>query len=303
MPAAFSRAGSPTPESCSSFGEDHLALGTDRLELAAPFDFDPDRAPAVEDDPADQHPRLQLQVRARKRWLQIGVGGRPAAPLGDRHLHRAEAFLLFTVVVGGHLVTCLAAGLHEGMVERVRARAAGHVQWAGAPAPVGLASGAAFHPLEVGQDLTIAPAGGAHLLPGVVIAGMPPDIDHAVDRRGAADDLPARASQAPAAEVRFRLGLVAPIVAGHVHGIGKRGRHLDEGSGVTAAELQDQNPVPAILAQAMGKGAPRGTGADDDVVGLSPIPSHHAASASCRRSFPFIATCFTLSLIRIGIFR
>ncbi len=49
-----------------------------------------------------------------------------------------------------------------------------------------------FRALEVGQDLVVAPAVIAELAPCVVVARIAPDVEQAVDRRGAAQHLAAR---------------------------------------------------------------------------------------------------------------
>jgi hypothetical protein len=57
--------------------QDHLALGPDRLDLAAVDDLDTDRAGALEDDPP--HPGLSadLDVAALDGWPQVGDRRRP----------------------------------------------------------------------------------------------------------------------------------------------------------------------------------------------------------------------------------
>ena len=79
--------------------------------------------------------------------------------------------------------------------------------------------------------------------------------------------LPRGRGERAAAEVGLGLGAEAPVVAGHVHRVGERRRHLDEGAPVGAAVLDDDDRV-AGLAEAVGEGRAGGAGADDDVVGL-----------------------------------
>ena len=212
-------------------------------------------------------PETIADVAALQRRPEVGVGGGPAAALPDRLLHRAEALLLLAVVVVGELEAGLGAGLDEGVVERVAAGAAGDVQRAVGAAPVGVAAVPVLHADEVGGDVGPGPAVGAHLGPVVEVERMAADVDHAVDRGGAAEDLAARRRQRPAAEVGLRLGAKAPVVAGHVHRVGERGRHLDERAPVGAAVLDDDDRMPG-LAEAVGQRRAGGAGADDDVVGL-----------------------------------
>ena len=79
--------------------------------------------------------------------------------------------------------------------------------------------------------------------------------------------MPRGRRQDAAAEVRLGLGPEAPVVAGHVHRVGERRRHLDERPPVAAAVLDDDDRMPR-LAQPVGEGGAGGAGADDDVVRL-----------------------------------
>ncbi len=246
--------------------EDDLAAGPDGLAARGADDLDAGGA-ALRDDDAGGEAGDDGDVAAGDRGAQVGVGGGPAAAAPDRLLHRAEALLLLAVVVVGELEAGLGAGLDEGVVERVAARAAGDVQRAVVAAPVGGAAVPVLHALEVGEDVGEGPAVGARLGPVVEVLRMAADVDHAVDRGGAAEHLAARGGEAAAAEVRLGLGAEAPVVAGHVHRVGERRRHLDERAPVGAAVLDDRDRV-AGLGEPVGDGGAGGAGADDDVVGL-----------------------------------
>ncbi len=207
-------------------------------------------------------------VAPAERRAQVGVGRRPAPALPDSLLHRAEAFLLGAVVVGRLLEPGLRARFHEGVVERIGPRPARHVQRPVGAAPVrSLGAVPVLLALEVGHHVGPAPAVGAHLGPGVKVARVAAHVDHAVDRRRAAQHLAARHGQPAAAEVRLGLGAVAPVVACHVHRIAERRRHLDERPPVAAAVFQHQHRV-ARLAQPVGEGRSGGAGAHDDEIRL-----------------------------------
>ena len=60
-------------------GEDHLALGADRLGLAVLDDLDADGTVAVEDDPLREHARAHLEVRPSGGRMEERVGGRSSA--------------------------------------------------------------------------------------------------------------------------------------------------------------------------------------------------------------------------------
>ena len=160
------------------------------------------------------------------------------------------------------------------MIQRVGASAPGDVKRAFGAAPAGLPAVAALHPLEIGQHVCIAPAVGPLVGPMVEVFGMTADVDHAVDRRRAADHFAARADQLPAAEMRFRLRSVAPIVMRHVHRVGQGGRHLDQRPHIGAAVFQHQHRVRAGLAQARGHRRSRRAGPHDDEISLGHWFSH-----------------------------
>ena len=55
-------------------GDDHLALGPDRLALAVLDELDADGAVALEDDPLDEHAGPHFEVRPVRRRMEEGVG-------------------------------------------------------------------------------------------------------------------------------------------------------------------------------------------------------------------------------------
>src|SRR5438045_545106 len=66
----------------------------------------------------------------------------------------------------------------------------------------------AFRALEVGDDVVPVPAGGAEVVPLVVVAPVAADVAHGVDRTAAAEHLAARPPQAAVVQVRFGRGVV-----------------------------------------------------------------------------------------------
>ena len=75
----------------------------------------------------------------------------------------------------------LLAGLDKGLVEGIAARAPADMHGAVIAPPALFAAMGMLETLEVGQDMTEAPALGALRLPGIEIPRVTPDIDHAVD--------------------------------------------------------------------------------------------------------------------------
>jgi hypothetical protein len=257
-------------------GQNHLGPRPDHLDLAAALEFHPGRAAVLDHHPARQ-PAHDLQVAALQRRAQIGIGRRPAPPLPDRRLHGAEALLLAAVVILRRRIARLLARLDEGIEQRVVARAAGDVQRPRMAAPLGLAHAPALvavpglHPLEIGQHIGKAPAIGALLGPMVIIARMPAHIDHPVDRGRPPDHLAPRRRQHPVVQMRLRLRAQAPVVHLHVHRIGERRGHLDEGARIAAPEFHDDHLL-ARLAQPVGQGRSARARADDDVIRFHVAP-------------------------------
>ena len=84
--------------------EDHLALGSDLLDLAVAGDLDPDGAGALEQDPQRHRVGEHVQVRPLLGRMQEGGGGRAAAPVPLRELEAPDALLAGAVEVGVELV-------------------------------------------------------------------------------------------------------------------------------------------------------------------------------------------------------
>ena len=181
-----------------------------------------------------------LEIAPLHRRPQIGVGGRPAHAVPHRHVEAAESLLLLAVEVGAHRIAGLPARLDEGVVERI---ALGPCARRQRPVAAAIGVGAAaqtFGAAEIGQHVAIAPARRAFLLPALEIERIAAHIDEAVDRGRAAEDLAARAVQAPAVQMRLGLGLIAPVIRLHVHRDRQRRRHLDEDGAIGPAVLQHQ---------------------------------------------------------------
>src|SRR5262249_59470673 len=82
-----------------------------------------------------------------------------------------------------------------------------------------------LQPLEVWQDVRIAPAAIAHLRPGIEILALAAIVDVAVDRRRAAERLAARRIDAASAGIGTGLLLIGPVDALHVEGLDEPRRH------------------------------------------------------------------------------
>ena len=273
-PASRSSSAGPTPDSRSNFGELMAEAARITSRRARTISTPPLRSTST---PTARRPsnttlwakeRTRVEVGALQRGFEVGVGGRPAAALPHRLLHGAEALLLAAVVVPGGLEAGLPAGLDEGVIERVLPPTAGDVERPVRPPPAHLAFVARLQAQKIGHHVGVGPAVGALIGPMVVVARMAAHVDHAVDGARPADDLAARAGQLPPAEMRLRLGPIAPVVTAHVHGNAERRRHLDQRARVGPAELHHQDRVVAVLREPRGHGRPGRARADDHEIRL-----------------------------------
>jgi hypothetical protein len=156
--------------------------------------------------------------------------------------------------------------------------------------------GAAFPvlcPLEVGQHAVPAPAAIAELRPMVEILGLAANIDHAVDRAGAAEHAAARVEDRPAGDPRIGLGLEAPGQHRMVEQFDVAGRDVDQRVAVARPGLEQQHAGGGIFAEPVGQHAASRAGADDDEIRLHALSSLATAfskapspTARCRQRFP-----------------
>ena len=152
----------------------------------------PGRAALRKGHRVDLHPGTHLEVRPVHHRRQITARCRPPAAVLDRRVVMASPFELRPVEVVGARNAGLDRGFDEDLRQRQRMAAVGGVQRPAAPVIVIAAPLAVLGATEIGQHVGPAPAGQPGLCPAVVIAGMTTDVDHAVDRRRAAEHAAAR---------------------------------------------------------------------------------------------------------------
>jgi hypothetical protein len=154
-------------------------------------------------------------------------------------------------------------GLADRMLRDVRhaERSAGAVELIGA---AHLVLGAS----EIGQHVVERPASIAELTPMVEILGLAANVDHAVDRRGAAEHLAARPEHATVGGSGIGLGLVAPIDRRVGKGLAKTERNVDPAVAVLAAGLEQQHLRRRVLAEPRRYRAPGRACTDYDKIGL-----------------------------------
>ncbi len=253
--------------------QQHLAAGVGGVGVVRVAEQVADAAGAlaVEEDAVAGGMGDDGQVRPLAGLVQIATCGAGATTLrGHGPVHRAEAFLLVAVEVGGARVAGLHAGLDHGVEQRVVARLGrGHADRAVAAVVVVGPDVAGFRLAEVGQAIEVGPVFQAlGLGPVVEIQGVAADVAHAVDQRRAAETLAAPALHAPVVHVRLGVCLVGPVVAAPLQWVGQGGGHLgtEVEAVVRAAGFEQQDADVRVFAQTGGQDVTGRAGTDDDVV-------------------------------------
>src|SRR5262245_7838404 len=121
-------------------------------------------------------------------------------------------------------------------------------------------------PLEIGQEVGVAPARVAALRPAVELVSLAAVDDHAVDRAGSADRAADRDDDRAFIDVRRRLGLDLPSVGFIEHEFDEACRNINIRVPVGRTGLQGTDSDAGIFRQASGDDGPCSTGPDDDVI-------------------------------------
>src|SRR4029077_6805308 len=116
-----------------------------------------------------------------------------------------------------------------------------------------------------GQYVRVAPPGAAQLPPTVEILVLATHVDHAVDRAGSSEHLPARLEEAPAVQFRLGFARIAPVDRRICVELGVAHGDVDPWVRILTPRFEEQRLVLARLAKAARDDAPRRTGANDDV--------------------------------------
>src|SRR6185312_14144459 len=271
--------------------QDHLLAGADldrRTVVAALEIAHANRALAFEDDVGRVRMGPHMHVRPLARRMQERGRRTDAQALLDGALGVGDAFLDRAVVVGIAGNAEAHRTRHEGLAQRIPPvhRGDGEVTVAAAEGILALAD-TPFEPLEVRQNVRIAPAAIAHLRPGIEILALAAIIDMAVDGRRAAKRLAAWRIDAAAAGIGTGLLLVGPVDALHVESLDEARRQMDVGMPVARARFEHADRGICILTQSVGEHAAGRTGANDHIIERfhrSPYLSYRCAvsPAACR---------------------
>ncbi len=255
---------------------DHLALGAVHDHLAEARADHAHRAPVLEQDRERVHVRLDGQVRPAHDRVEVGDGGAGTRAVAMGHLVPADPVLLGAVEVLVRREAVRLRGVQEVLRERVARAALGHRERPAGTVVLVLAALVVLCALEVREHLVPGPAGP----PLVVVERVPADVDHRVDRGGAAQHLPAR--EVDAAVVRERLvdRRVVPVLRGSVQRR-EGGGQVDELVRVRPAGLQQEDGDVRVLREAVGKHAAGRAGPDDHVVVHEPTLPLPTARSKC----------------------
>ncbi len=252
-------------------GEDNLAAERPLHRPAAHGILDPDRPPALEQDPGHERARRDGQVRSRHHGMEVGPRRAQAPTAPDVPVELGEALLSVAVDVVGRWIARLLRRLEERPEERARRRAALQPERAAMAAEriVRLGREAVLHPPEVRQAVGVRPGLHARIGgPALVVERVAALEDHAVDAAAAAEDLAPGVVDPPAIHERLRLRLIFPVVVAAADGVGQGRGHLDEDveSVVGPAGLENEDARRRVGRQPVGERATGGPAADDDEV-------------------------------------
>jgi hypothetical protein len=258
-------------------GDDQLTVGPDDLAHAVRNRLDADGAVALEDDPLDEHAGGDLEVRPPLGRVQERVGGAAAQPVALSQLEARDAFGLGHVQVGDVLVAGLYRRLELEIGERGHRAAVGHGERAADPVELVLPPLVVLGALEVRQHLVVRPAGATARRPLVEVRAVAAEVDHRVDRAGAADHTAAGQVEPAAAEAGLGLAEEVPVEA-RLEGDREHRGNVDRIRRVGTAGLEQVHRHIRVLAQAGCEHAAGRPGSDDHVV------SGHRSSPPGSRS-------------------
>ena len=164
--------------------QDHLGPRPDNPQRPALPHLHPHGPTVLDHDPRHLGLGHHRQIAPPHRRAQKRARRRIAPPVLHRQLIGADPFLLRPVEIGdmrqtGHLARRNAAFDQRMLVAQVGR----NEQRPATAAPLIPACLIVFHRAIGGQHLVPAPAGVPRRRPILVIAAMPPDIDHRIDRR------------------------------------------------------------------------------------------------------------------------
>jgi hypothetical protein len=194
--------------------QDDLAAGADRPRLAGMLHLDCHRAAAIDDDTSDGRKLEDSQIGTLQGRMQERARTTETEPAALIEIVTAKAVLPRSGKIVVRMMACLYGRLDKGECKRIDlarlldVELATHtVEWRGA-------AGVILQFLESWQNFVIRPAFVAGLFPGVVIGALAADVNAAVDRTAAAEQLATRKVNLTIIHFGIAAQHVLPIVLG-----------------------------------------------------------------------------------------
>ena len=249
--------------------QDYLPPRHDLQRLAAAQQSYAARRPAFQNEAVGKTIRQHRQIGAPLRRLQKSRRGRIPPPVPLRHLAVAHPIRVRAVEIrafGNLQQPRRFDETHRGRIARAEI---GDVQQPARPVigriPPNLII---FGAHEIRQHFPKRPARIAGALPIVIIPGISPHIDHAVDGTGPAQHLAARRVDAPVARMRLRHRGETPVQALMFEQPQQPQRDMDQGIRVTRTGFDQADLIARVLGKTVGQHATRRARAHDDIVEL-----------------------------------
>ena len=190
--------------------KDDLAPGADGSPSPALVEFDGNRPLALEQDLAGERAGFDPEVRAGHCRVEIGDCGRAALAVADVDLKPADPFLLGSVEIAARKAERFAGG-NCGFGNLVTIGGIGDVERAADRMVVAFAVGLMLGAAEIREDIVPRPALGTQLPPMVVVTALSANVEHGVDRRGAAEHFTARPDMLAVAGAGIGIGQIEPV--------------------------------------------------------------------------------------------
>ena len=249
MPIERSVSASPTPDSSSNCGDCSEPAARITSRRARTVRITP---PCRYSTPTARRSSNTIARRVRSRphvevWpvaigREIGSRRTPAFAVLLRQLIESDAFLLRAVEVDIAPQTLRFRRCEPQLREAAGRARIGDIERTALPMEGIDEAFVVFRAPEKGQHLGVRPAPVTERRPGIVVAAMPPRVDHRVDRARAAQRLAARLITAAPAQSGLWRGLERPVVDRMGNQQRETERHADEQAAIGRAGLEERYP-------------------------------------------------------------
>ena len=246
---------------------------------------DAGRCPALDDDPVHERTGQHLEIGPAQRGFEIRARHTgTAAAARRRAINPAKALLALAVDIIRKAVAGLERRLHEGGGERCGAQIGRLDRERSRYAVIGVgAVGVLFRAFEIRQNVGIAPSAKARHSPAIVVAGVPTNVHHAVDRGRTAQDATARMREPAAIQEGFRIGDIVPVEAIGAQQAADRGRHGDAPASIPWPGFDEQHADRRVFREAGGQHAAGRACADDHVI-MTAAGGESVLDRGCHRA-------------------